>query len=207
MELIDVSNVNGSVDWKKVRADGVTGAWLKASEGVTFTDALFAAHRRAANRAGVRVGAYHFARPDNNTAKQEADHFSDVVGKVGRRDLRPVLDYEHDTTLSARELEEWARHFNQRVVDRLGVLPAFYSYPFYIAKMHLTSPIGNGLWLADYGPNDGVRHPPKVPPPWLRCIAHQYTSKGTVRGVSGHVDRSYAPRVQGVLAHPLLGLL
>lgn len=207
MELIDVSNAQGAVDWRAVKKAGVAGAWHKATEGATFDDAWFAANRRRAGQAGVRFGAYHFARPDRNKPETEADHFCRVVGKLDRRDLRPVLDLEQETTLKWREIEEWARAFNRRVRAHLGVTPVFYSYPAYIASMSLERTIGNGLWLASYGPNDGRRHTAVVPKPWKRYVAHQYTSTGSVPGVHGHVDRSYAPRLRGVLARPIAGLL
>jgi GH25 family lysozyme M1 (1,4-beta-N-acetylmuramidase) len=64
--LIDVSNVNGSVDFREVRHAGIAGAFLKVSEGLDFNDSRFAEFRREARRAGVRVGGYHFARPDHH---------------------------------------------------------------------------------------------------------------------------------------------
>lgn len=72
---IDVHGRKGAVDWVRVQRFGVSFAWLKASEGKTFVDARFAENRRAAKAAGIRVGAYHYARPDSNTAREEADNF------------------------------------------------------------------------------------------------------------------------------------
>lgn len=208
MQIIDVSNVNGVVDWHRVYAAGIRGVYLKATEGATFDDGLFQSARRRANAAGLRVGAYHFARPDHNNPKIEADHFARVVGKVGRRDLRPVLDFEQAAPkLKPVELEWWARSWNQRVLSKLGVLPAFYTYPWYEEHLKLSKPIGNGLWLADYSINDGHLHPPTIPAPWKKIILHQYTSRGLVDGVTGFVDRSIATNLRSVLAHPVLGLL
>lgn len=208
MNIIDVSNVNGVVDWHRVYAAGVRGVYLKATEGATFDDGLFQSARRRAAAAGLRVGAYHFARPDHNSPKLEADHFCRVVESIGRRDLRPVLDFEQSAPkLHPTELEWWARSWNQRVLSRLGVLPAFYTYPWYEAHLELAKPIGNGLWLADYSVNDGFLHPAKIPAPWKKIILHQYTSRGKVDGVNGYVDLSYAPKLRSILAHPILGLL
>jgi hypothetical protein len=94
VNLIDCSNAQGSINWVAVKNAGVQGAWLKATEGVTFNDSWYATNRRRANVIGLRTGAYHFARPENNSAVAEADHFSHVIGKPGRRDLKPVLDME-----------------------------------------------------------------------------------------------------------------
>ena len=63
MLLIDVSDNNQEPNWAEVKASGVIGVWIKASEGVTVDQPNFVSWRQAANKAGLRVGAYHFARP------------------------------------------------------------------------------------------------------------------------------------------------
>lgn len=196
MNLIDVSNVQGKVDWKKVAKSNVQGVWLKATEGLTFDDAFYKENVAGARAAGLRVGAYHFARPENNTALAEADHLSHIIGRVGRRDLKPALDMEGNGD------EAWAHMFCRRVYHNLGVIPVFYSYSAWLNEHHFKVPVGNGLWIANY---DGLLHPPITPKPWKRYVAHQFTDKGKVDGIAGNVDRSWAR--PGVLAHPLLGLL
>ena len=57
---IDVSNHQGPVDWRAVAADGVSYAYLKATEGRTFVDPYLAANWAGARDAGIRRGAYHF---------------------------------------------------------------------------------------------------------------------------------------------------
>lgn len=210
-ELIDVSNVNGSVDWNRVRRAGIAGAWLKATEGQTYIDKYFAQHRRDAARAGVRVGAYHFARPDLQplTPEAEAINFCKVVGKLDRTDLRPVLDLEVAVreVLRRSEIEWWCREWSRTVKKRLGVWPLIYGSTSYLADMRLDQPILGGLWVANYGPNDGRRHTPGVPRPWRKAVAHQYTSRGRVDGVRGDVDRNYVPRLRAVLAFPWRGIV
>jgi lysozyme len=207
INLIDISNVNGTVDWRKVYKAGIRGVWLKATEGVTYDDPRYTEDAVKARAAGLRVGTYHFARPDNNPADREAAHFCAVIGTPRRRDLRPVLDLEKECNLTPAKLEAWAHTFSQHVSATIGVLPLFYSYPAYIRAMDAQTPIGAGLWLASYGVNDGRNHSAVAPAPWKHWAAHQYTSKGQVAGVNGDVDRSYAPAVRPLLAHPILGLI
>ena len=195
MNLIDVSNVQGHIDWAKVK--GVQGVWLKATEGLTFDDSFYKENRKGAQAAGLRVGAYHFARPENNTAIAEADHFSNVIGKPGRKDLKPVLDMEGHGD------ESWAHTFSKRVYHNTGCYPLFYSYLDWIQTHKFKIPVGNGLWLADYS---GLLHPPVAPKPWKKYVAWQYSDKGKVDGITGFVDRSVGSKL-GVLAHPVLGLL
>lgn len=208
--LVDVSNVNGNIDFGAVRESmGATGVFLKATEGLTFDDPKWPSFRSAANAAGLRVGAYHFARPDLHPydPDDEADHFCRIVGSIGRRDLRPVLDFEHTATINGAQMTAWARLFNQRVKKNLGVLPIFYSYPSFISDMRPSTPIGAGLWLASYGSNDGADHPYGVPAPWHKAIAHQFSSNGRLAGHSGSVDVSHAPSLTPLLAHPVIGRL
>lgn len=179
---------------------GLVGVYLKASEGHTYVDSTFADRRRAATRAGLRVGAYHFARKGSPEA--EAAHFCSVVRSLERRDLRPALDAEVDPGPS---WAPWARDWNTTVERRLGTLPLFYSYPAWIEAMRAGKPIGAGLWLASFGRDDGHEYPYRVPSPWRRAALHQYSSRARVSGVSGLCDVSSAPSLGPLLAHPLSG--
>jgi GH25 family lysozyme M1 (1,4-beta-N-acetylmuramidase) len=207
--IIDVSNVNGPVDWAAVRRAGIEGAFIKATEGLTYNDGLFTTFRNAAAKSGVRIGAYHFARPDNHPfgAESEAEHFCKVVKSLARTDLKPVLDFEKDAPgLTDPQKVAWARTFNRTVKKRLGVIPIFYSYAAFINSLGATTPIGNGLWLAAYGKNDGKEYPVAAPPPWEKVVAHQFTSRGKLAGHAGYVDLSHAASIRPLLAHPILGV-
>src|SRR6266498_2617287 len=177
--LIDVSNNQGFIDWKKVARVGrlwpaikIRGAYLKATEGVNFNDSRFFTYRLAAQGEGIKVGAYHFARPDNNTPEREADHFYSRVGRPQVGQLRPVLDFETGGHTGAANAEAWARRFCKRYHALTGVWPLFYSYPYFIRGISADTPIGGGLWLANYGINDGKRHKVAVPFPWKKIKLH-----------------------------------
>lgn len=205
MLVVDLSNVNGHVDWRRISRAGIKAAFVKASEGVSFDDPMFRAHRESARRAGIHVGAYHFARPDHNRAVDEARHFARIVGKLRVGELKPVLDFETPAhQLTPSRMEQWARDFNHEVKRLLGVVPLFYSYPAFISGMgRMSKPIGSGLWLASYGRNDGREHPFYTPRPWRFSSAHQFTSNARVAGVPGRVDLSRARSLTAILAHPV----
>lgn len=207
MRLIDVSNVNGPIDWEKVARAGIRGAFVKATEGVTFDDPLFAGNRAAAAKNGVHVGGYHFARPDHNTAVDEARHFAKRLGALRPGELRPVLDYEVSTHTPSVTQVEWIRGFNHEIRRIVGVWPIFYSYPSLMTMLHLSKPVGNGLWLASYGSNDGQEHGFVVPAPWRRLVLHQFTSRGRIPGVPGYVDLSETASLASLLAHPVRHLI
>lgn len=202
--ILDLSNNNPEPGWGTLKAHGVDAVYLKASEGNWFVDQTFAERRAAANRAGLLVGAYHFARPDQSDAATQARLFCRVVGKVGWSDLRPVLDFETGSArLPDSVMVSWARAFNRVVRDELGTLPLFYSYGAFLEDLHALAPIGAGLWLAAYGRNDGREYPFSVPSPWRAVVAHQFSSRCSIAGCSGLVDLSHAKSLRPLLAHPV----
>jgi GH25 family lysozyme M1 (1,4-beta-N-acetylmuramidase) len=208
LTIIDLYEGDVVTNWDAVVREIAAGL-LKATEGLTLNDHFFKAREHIADLKRWRHGAYHFAHPELHSPAAEAKHFCDVVEHLGRRDLRPVLDYESRGAihrLSGHELGQWARDWNQAVRKRLGSWPLFYSYPGYIAYIAPARPIGAGLWLASYGRNDGTDHGAAVPPPWRLYVAHQFSSNCLVSGCAGRVDLSHARRLRPLLAHGLRGL-
>ena len=88
---IDVSHHQGSIDWHRVAADGISFAYLKASEGSSFVDPRFDANWRRAGEAGIDRGAYHYFSLCSPGADQ-ARNFLDVV--PDRLELPPAVDLE-----------------------------------------------------------------------------------------------------------------
>lgn len=209
--LADLSNNNPEpVEFHRMRAHGVFGVWLKVTEGEKFVDPTWRWRSSHARSAGLRVGGYHFARPGAGTAEAQARAFVKQLGRVQRRDLRPVLDLEvYDKHLAPGALHDWAVLFLTTVRNLTGVKCLTYSSPGYIIPQgwSRTFGVGAGLWLAAYGPDDGREHPVDTPAPWKRRVAHQFTSRGRIPGVSGDVDLSHAPSRRRILAHPLAGLV
>jgi lysozyme len=210
--LVDLSNNNPSpVVFERVKRAGVFGVLLKVTEGTGFVDQTFEPRARAARAAGLRVGGYHFARPDRDPLLQ-ATFFVEHLGRVERRDLHPALDLEtNDRRLLPIDLWLWARRFGEHVHAMTGKRVLWYTYPGYLAAQGWPRPLGSGagLWIADYGPNDGHDHgvPAGAIRPWRRHVAHQFTSVGKVDGIAGNVDLSHARSRRAVLANGLRGLL
>lgn len=213
MLIVDLSNNNDlSVDWPRVRAAGIDAAWLKVTEGRTFRDPAYVRYRDGARAAGLRVGGYHYARPDLNpsidAALVEARNFAAHLGPIGRRDLRPVLDLEEPVSFPSERLVAWVRAWNAETRRLTGTGPVLYTYPAYVTgELRATVPLGYGLWLAAWGRNDGHEYPYVVPRPWKRAVAHQFTSRARIGGIDGRVDLSSARRIRPLLAHPTLGLV
>ena len=205
--FIDLSNNNRVSSFDAVKKAGIEGVWLKVSEGATFADPDFSSFARRARAAGLRVGGYHFAYPQHasSDAVGEARFFAAKLGKIQARDLRPVLDFEiNPEHMSNADLEAWTRAFNREVAKLTGTLPLYYSYGSFL---HPSKPVGAGLWLANYGRNDGKDFDVAPPPPWKKVAAHQFTSNGQIPGVDGRCDVSSARSLSPLLAHPIRGRL
>jgi GH25 family lysozyme M1 (1,4-beta-N-acetylmuramidase) len=191
--FIDISNNNGFFDPVRARAAGARAVILKAAEGLTFVDPDFAGWAAAAHTAGLDVGAYFFAHPGEDYAAQ-ARHFLTVTEPQRKHlSLRDVLDLE----LGAPDPSffEWTVGFDHAVHAVTGRYPIFYSYSSYIQGMRCERPLGSGLWLAAYGPNDGTDHGSVAPAPWRKWIAHQFSSAATFPGVGGKCDLSHTPAI------------
>ena len=76
--IIDVSIHNGSINWAKVKAAGVTGAIIRCGYGRDLTrqdDARFTANIEGAIAQGLRVGVYIYSYAKTiESAKSEAAH-------------------------------------------------------------------------------------------------------------------------------------
>jgi lysozyme len=184
---------NAEPSFTRLRLGGVRLVGLKATEGYTFVDATVRARAKRARLAGIRRLFYHFARPDlhPNGAITEADHFLGVVAAMVRKGDYLALDFEtRNGKLAGKAHADWARAFNHRVQRRLGKWPLFYANPDMIGFLDQSLPIGGGLWLAAYGPNDGHQHPVRPPHPWQKIKLHQFTSEGTIPGATHPTDLS-----------------
>jgi GH25 family lysozyme M1 (1,4-beta-N-acetylmuramidase) len=192
-EGIDVSHWQGTIDWTRVKGAGKKFVYIKASESTSFVDNKYATNRANAKAAGLVAGAYHFAQPGTatNDAVAEADHFVNTA-KIASGDLIPVLDLEVTNGMTSTALQAWVKSFLTRVYDRTGLRAGIYVSPsFWSTKMGNSSWFAaNGykvLWVAHWTTGSS----PSVPANnWggYSWTFWQYTSEGTVPGISGRVD-------------------
>jgi GH25 family lysozyme M1 (1,4-beta-N-acetylmuramidase) len=94
---IDVSSIQGGINWASVRGCGVQWAFAKASEGVSYKDPNFARNMSGGKAAGMPMGAYHFAHAEANCPSAEANYFWSVAGSQiipDGKSLFPAIDFE-----------------------------------------------------------------------------------------------------------------
>lgn len=178
---IDASHHQGAIDWKAVAGDGISFAYLKATEGTTFTDPTFAGHRAAAQRQGIRVGGYHYFQLCTPGADQAA-HFAAVLGELDGDDLPPAVDLElagSCTTPPARDvLLAEVQTFLDRLEAATGREPVVYLYPEFEEQYGVARALGDHRqWVRSL---DGR--------PDRRWWMWQQTDRGSVAGIAGPVD-------------------
>lgn len=213
---VDVSNYQGSIDWLQVAGDGYSFAFAKASEGTTFTDVTYALNRTGAPGVGLRLGAYHFARPGGTSdatiatsAIAQADHFVDVAQpKPG--DLPPVVDLETSGGLKPPALVEWTQAWLDEVNARTGLSALIYASPsFWKSSLSDTTAFalaGHRLWIAHWTKGSA----PSVPAAnwngtgwsfwqWSNCLK---VSGITSRSVDGDRANAVDPSTYALAAYP-----
>ncbi|HUG60958.1 MAG TPA: GH25 family lysozyme [Methylomirabilota bacterium] len=186
---IDVSYYQGAIDWHQVRADGVGFAYLKATEGGDRLDERFHENWRAAHRAGLHRGAYHFwyhCRP----GREQAAWFIANVPKDDHA-LPPVLDMEwtpFSPTCTARPhadtLHSEMQDFLDHVEAHFGKRPVIYtSVDFYADRMREAFHDYH-LWVRSVAGHPTIRYGNRKWRLW------QYTATGRTAGIDGDVDHN-----------------
>jgi lysozyme len=193
IEGIDVSHWQDTILWPQVAAAGKQFAFMKASEGVKYVDPTYTTNRAQANMNGIKVGAYHFAKPDTTTgdAVAEADHFI-ATANWSTGDLLPVLDLEVTGGLGTTKLQNWVRAFLDRIYTQTGERAMIYTSPnFWKTNMGDTTSFAAAgyrtLWIAHWTTAPSATVPAAN---WggTGWTFWQYTSDGSVPGITGRVD-------------------
>ena len=139
--------------------------------------------------AGVVMGAYHFARPDNNLATEDAANFlTHASPYIGPGFLPPVLDLENPYSggqailltdlFTSNELSTWALEWMNIVENETGVAPIIYINGNYANYLN-SSLNAYGLWFAQ---PDELMTPPTNLGNWSDWNFKQYSWWGEVSG-------------------------
>lgn len=193
------------IDWRQVAGAGHRFAYVKATEGTTYTNPWFAGDYAGASNAGLYRGAYHYARPalPLSTAESQARYFVSVAGSsTGAADLPLELDLEESGGLGQADLAEWTRRFLAEVTRLTGKRPLVYTgrwfWQGYIGGYGNDIGRDYRLWTADYHcqRSDGSlfcdpatdAYVPPVYGGWGQWTFWQNYSVGIVPGISGWVD-------------------
>jgi GH25 family lysozyme M1 (1,4-beta-N-acetylmuramidase) len=151
---LDVSAYQSAQNWTALKADGLTFAFAKASEGEKSRDARFATHIKGIKGAGLVAGAYHFAWPNQSAVKEAANYISAVKAYAGAGflhwlDLERYSDGRNYKGRSAAQIKAYASAWIAAVKKAFpGQVVGIYTSASDIAAGHV--PSGVPLWYPAY---------------------------------------------------------
>lgn len=183
-KIIDVSYHQGTIDWEKVKAAGIEGAILRCGYGSDITsqdDKQWTRNASECARLGIPFGAYLYSY-----AKTEAESKSEAAHAIrllqGHKLSYPVyIDLEESGTES--HAVKGAKIFLE-ALQNAGYTVGVYANQYWFNKV-----IGSQLdaytkWCARYSTQK----------PNVACDIWQYSSDGSVNGISGRVDMNICYR-------------
>ncbi len=177
---IDISKYQGDVDFKQLKASGITYVFIRASEGNTYQDPEFKSHFAKAKAAGLTVSAYHFYET-NDAPNSQLENFTQLV-KLSVGDLPPVVDIERLHQQDDTRLSENLQVYLNGLERHYGVKPIIYT-GLNFANQHVTRFSQYPLWLAEYG-----RTQPTLPSGWSQWTFWQWSQSHALKGIDGKVD-------------------
>ena len=181
---IDISHWNGKIDFEKVKASGIDFVIIKAggSDKGFYTDSKFLENYKKAEAAGLHIGAYYFAGKDFRGVENglaDAQRFIEIL-KGLKFDYPVFLDIEAQDNRYKGEITDAAVAFCN-MLESAGYFVGIYASDIsgFQYKLNHDRIKSYAHWVARYG------NEPKV------CKEYgiwQYSSKGSVNGISGSVD-------------------
>ena len=203
---IDVSGLQGDIDWQKVKDAGIDYAIIKIGSRDNngwWTDSRFLRNVSECERLGIPWGAYVYSYARNATeATEEADF---AVSKLfGHHPTLPIY-FDLEETPKEGESIKWlpytdsaamasiAKAFCNRI-SSAGYKPGIYASAGWF-KYYLTDPCfsnsGWSIWTAQYwyDPyNASLGLAPEYP---AKFDCWQYSYRGSIPGISSNVDVNY----------------
>ncbi len=193
---IDVSHHQGVIDWDKVAADGIKFAFVRVagrgygSAGNLFEDSLYKTNLKEAKAAGLQVGVYIYSQA--TTQKEARDEAAYIIKRIKGYDidLPVVFDYEYypggrlaKAKLTDKQRTDICKAFCE-AVKFAGYEPMIYANKSMLEDDLNAASLENNyqIWLAHYTGTTDYEG---------QYTYWQHTSKGSVKGIQGNVDRNW----------------
>ena len=184
LKVIDVSYHNGTIDWEKVKSSGVDGAIIRCGYGSNLTaqdDKQWKRNADECTRLGIPFGTYiySYAKTDAR-ARSEAEHVLRLV--KGYKLSYPVYyDLEEAGTQSGavNRMKIFAE-----IIENAGYWVGVYCNKSWWDNTLKSLGDRYTKWIARYNSTLGMSG----------VDMWQYTSSGSVSGISGRVDMNHCYR-------------
>lgn len=198
-KVLDISAWQGKVseaDWKKVIKDGITcvilrSSYTKQDAFKMYKDSVFDHNIKAAISAGMHIGIYHYSQAiTESEAKKEAEFcLSCIKPYKADIDLPVAFDWEFGGRLSASAAKKNGKTKNTAICDAFCDRAKKDKYDTMVyanlstINNYLTTGIykTHKIWIAQYNSSCDYKY---------KYYLWQYTSSGSVNGISGKLDVS-----------------
>lgn len=149
LQGIDVSSNNQIQPVKNyLSTHNIDFAFIKVTEGKTYVNPRMKDFKSLFDVLKVPIGYYHYARPDNNDASEEADHFCQTLSSFGiHRPTLLALDFEIPNSKES----DWMNQFLSSCHRRYGFYPLLYSYESLLRRVDEKIIEGVNFWVASTG--------------------------------------------------------
>ena len=193
---IDVSQWQGTINWKKVKADGISFVFIRCSYTSLksfnlHTDPKFKANVTAAAAAGLKVGVYHYSGATSATeAKKEANYVLKVIKPYKSKITLPVMfDYEPGARVTANYKKtskttrtKYATTFCNAAKAAGYTSGVYCSTSWFPDYFNISSLSSYSNWDAHWATKNTYTGAYDF---W------QYSSKGKISGIGGSVDCNF----------------
>lgn len=178
MNGIDISDYQGVVDFKAIKADGNEIVYIKTSEGRTWKATNFKTYYNQAIAAGLKVGFYHFLR--NNSMQSEVENVLSVIGNLPFN-CKLAIDCEVTLNQSRQQITSNIRQFYD-IMKSKGIECVLYTYSSFLKDNIDYSQLSDiPVWIANYSSKN-----PQV----QNQVGWQYTESGRCAGILNLCDKN-----------------
>ena len=182
---IDVSEIQGNINWKNVALSNIDFAMIRATYGSSGVDDQFINNMNNIKDTDISVGAYHQSNAQNvNEAVSEAYHFLETI-RPYKFSYPLALNIESEIAMNIGK-----EFFTNIIISFFDILKkSGYDVLLYASQEMIDNYIDMSkledakIWLADLTSNVSERLPldPNV-------AIWQYSNRGVIRGISGNVN-------------------
>ena len=188
---LDLSEHNGNVDFTKVKNSGISFVilrigWIGNKENHTL-DKKFEEYYKNAKANGLKVGFYVYSYVENETAMLSAINWvrKQISGKI--REYPIFLDVE-DAQISKLSKDKQTR-LCKYFCDNFENSGVYANLDWFKNKLNVSELTNYKIWLAQW--TNAETHSAD-----FKVDLWQYSSKGSVNGISGRVDMNYCLNCQ-----------
>lgn len=197
-KVIDVSQHNGTIDFERVRKQGINKVilrigWIGNKNNHTLDTKFIENYNKAIN-AGFQIGIYVYSYCKSVEAIISGTDW--VIKKLNlfsaHKPTLPVfLDLEDITTsfLSKRELTDQALKFNEMITNEGFISGTYANLNWYNNKLYVNELEKYKVWLAQYN-NEMTAN--------FKVDLWQYSSNGKIDGIFGRVDMNNCMQCENI---------